>query len=115
MSLKIRLRQHGRTNRPFYRIVVTDSRTRRDGKYVENIGWYNPFAKESVDSVEMKVDRLQYWLDNGVELSETVELLATKVAPEIVKANKKKFLDRRAKLCAKRRERRRKKAAAVAA
>ncbi len=43
MALKIRLRQQGRNNRPFYRLVVTDVRSPRDGKYVEMLGWYNPF------------------------------------------------------------------------
>ena len=46
MALKIRLRQQGRNNRPFYRLVVTDARSPRDGKYVEALGWYNPFEAE---------------------------------------------------------------------
>ena len=47
MALKIRLRQQGRKNRPFYRLVLTDSRTPRDGKYVEALGWYNPIEKDA--------------------------------------------------------------------
>ena len=46
MALKIRLRQQGRKNRPFYRMVVTDVRAPRDGKYCEALGWYNPFETE---------------------------------------------------------------------
>ncbi len=56
MVLKIRLRQQGRTNRQTYRLVVTDIRNPRDGKYLEMIGWYNPFSqKEKADSLARKL------------------------------------------------------------
>ena len=70
MALKIRLRQQGRTNRPFYRIVVADARTRRDGKYVESLGWYNPFEADESKNFALDADRVQYWLNTGAELSE---------------------------------------------
>ena len=64
MGLKIRLRQQGRNNRPFYRLVVADCRSPRDGKYVEALGWYNPFEQELDKSVSIKPERIQYWLDH---------------------------------------------------
>ena len=60
MALKIRLRQQGRNNRPFYRLVVANCRSPRDGKYVEALGWYNPFEQELDKSVSIKPDRIQY-------------------------------------------------------
>ncbi len=72
MALKIRLRQQGRNNRQVYRVVVSDVRSPRDGKYVESLGWYNPFESELDKSVSVKADRIQHWLDTGALLSERV-------------------------------------------
>lgn len=110
MGLKIRLRQQGRTNRPFYRVVVADVRSPRDGKYVESIGWYNPFEAETDKSLFVKPDRLQHWLDLGAQLTESTETLIAKVAPSIVRRESEKEVARRAKATAKRKAR--KKAAA---
>lgn len=84
MALKIRLRQQGRRNRPFYRLVVTDMRTRRDGKYHEALGWYDPLAKEDAEQVFLNADRVQHWLDSGAILSDNVRALLKRNAPEIV-------------------------------
>lgn len=102
MALKIRLRQQGRTNRTFYRLVVTDSRSPRDGKYVEALGWYNPI--EAVDDKKMsfKIDRIQHWLSVGAQLTDNVESLIRQAAPEVVKGQKEKELAHRAKVAAKR-------------
>ena len=54
MALKIRLRQHGRSKRPFYRVIVTDSRNPRDGRYVECVGWYNPLEAEAEKNLSLK-------------------------------------------------------------
>ena len=102
MALKIRLRQQGRTNRPFYRLVVTDSRSPRDGKYVEAIGWYNPIEAEDEKKLAFKEDRVQHWLNNGAQMSECVESLLRKTAPTIVKGQTEKKLAHRAKVAAKR-------------
>lgn len=111
MALKIRLRQQGRNNRPFYRIVVADVRSPRDGKYVEAIGWYNPFEKELEKSLFIKADRVQHWLDQGAELTETMVPLVEKTAPSIIKKQTEKRVAKGVKALAKRKAR--KKAAAA--
>lgn len=110
MALKIRMRVQGRNNRPFYRIVVADVRSPRDGKYVEMLGWYNPFETELDKSLFIKPDRIQHWLDQGAELTETMIPLVEKVAPGIVRKQTEKVVANRAKALAKRKAR--KKAAA---
>jgi small subunit ribosomal protein S16 len=84
MALKIRLRQQGRTNRAFYRLVVTDSRSPRDGKYVEALGWYNPIEKEEEKQVFFKTDRIEHWLNVGAQFSENAANIVAKTAPQIV-------------------------------
>jgi small subunit ribosomal protein S16 len=115
MALKIRLRQQGCNNRPFYRVVVTDVRSPRDGKYLEALGWYNPFGKELNTLVKLDSDRLQFWLDHGAEISERVENLLGKGAPTVLKQYREKNLARQLKATAKRRELRKQKKKAVGA
>ena len=67
----IRLARGGSKKRPFYSIVVADSRCRRDGRFVERIGFYNPVASESEEGVRVAMDRLTYWQQNGAQLSPT--------------------------------------------
>lgn len=110
MGLKIRLRQQGRNNRPFYRLVVADVRSPRDGKYVEALGWYNPFEEELDKSIFLKPDRIQHWLDVGALLTESAQTLIEKSAPQLVKQVTDRAVARRAKGSAKRKAR--KKAAA---
>jgi len=105
MSLRIRLRQQGRKNRRFYRIVVTDSRVKRDGKYVETIGWYNPYEEEGERHLHLQADRVGYWVGLGAEMSSNVEALVAKAAPEIVKAKTERLVARRQKAHAKRKAR----------
>jgi small subunit ribosomal protein S16 len=105
MALKIRLRQQGRNNRPFYRLVLTDVRARRDGKYVEALGWYNPFEEEQDKSLSLKTDRIQHWLGLGAELSERAEILVSKVSPALIKAKTQKEVEQRAKANAKKKAR----------
>ena len=76
MSTKIRMMRMGAMKRPFYRLVVVDSRNRRDGRYIENVGTYNPIPKET--QVTLKDERILHWLGKGVELSNTVENLLRK-------------------------------------
>lgn len=102
MAVKIRLRQQGRTNRPFYRVVLTDSRNPRDGRYVETLGWYNPLEVEAEKSHYLKSDRIQYWVDQGAIMSENVEALVARTHPTIVKAKKERELAKKAKLREKR-------------
>jgi len=108
MALKIRLRQQGRTNRPFYRIVVADCRSPRDGKYLECLGWYNPFETELDKMLSVKSDRVQHWISVGAQFTDKTEALVVKVAPTIVK----EITTREAKKSASKRIARRKTAAA---
>lgn len=105
MALKIRLRQQGRTNRPFYRVVVADSRSPRDGKYVEAVGWYNPFEAELDKNLSLQTDRIQHWLGLGAQLTESVEALIFKVAPHVVREQTQKQVAHRAKAATKRKAR----------
>ncbi|MEA1987373.1 MAG: 30S ribosomal protein S16 [Candidatus Marinimicrobia bacterium] len=70
MATIMRLTRTGRRNRPYYRIVVMDSRKRRDGRYIEKIGTYDPIKKD--DNVKFSEERVQHWLGQGVQLSDTV-------------------------------------------
>ena len=71
----IRLARGGAKKRPFYSVVVADSRTRRDGRFVERIGFYNPVATEKEESLRIAQDRLAYWQQQGAKLSPTVARL----------------------------------------
>lgn len=102
MALKIRLRQQGRTNRAFYRLVVTDSRSPRDGKYVEALGWYNPIEEADDKKMAIKTDRVQHWLSVGAQLTENAENLIRKSAPEVIQGQIEKERAHRAKVAAKR-------------
>ena len=68
MSLKIRLARGGAKKRPFYRIVVADSRMPRDGRFIERVGTYNPMLpKEHPERIELKTERIQHWLSVGAQ------------------------------------------------
>ena len=110
MALKIRLRQQGRNNRPFYRLVLTDVRAPRDGKYLEVLGWYNPFETELEKTLFINAERIQHWINLGAEISERAETLVAKLAPSIIRQKTEKTLASKAKATAKRKAR--KKAAA---
>ena len=71
----IRLARGGAKKRPFYNMVVTDSRNRRDGRFVERIGFYNPVAGATEEGLRVAMDRLDYWQKNGAQLSPTAARL----------------------------------------
>lgn len=71
----IRLARGGAKKRPFFNIVATDSRNRRDGRFIERIGFYNPVASGSEESFRVMQDRLTYWQGVGAQLSPTVARL----------------------------------------
>lgn len=73
MAVVIRLARHGRTHSPFYRVVAADKRCPRDGRFLENLGTYNPSDKEN--GVNLKGERLQHWISKGAKPSETVARL----------------------------------------
>ena len=76
----IRLARGGAKKRQFYSVVVADSRTRRDGRFVERIGFYNPVATEKEESLRIAQDRLAYWQQQGAQLSLTVARLVKQSA-----------------------------------
>ncbi|MFZ5555866.1 MAG: 30S ribosomal protein S16 [Pseudomonadota bacterium] len=71
----IRLARGGAKKRPFYNMVVADSRNARDGRFVERIGFYNPKAAQGEEGLRIRLDRLTYWQGKGAKLSDTVARL----------------------------------------
>lgn len=93
MATKIRLARGGTKKRPFYAIVVCDSRMPRDGRFLEKVGTYNPLlAKDSEDRVKMDMERVQAWLDKGAQPTDRIVrfLEAAGVRPKAERANPKK-------------------------
>lgn len=85
MPVVMRMTRHGAKKRPFYHIVVADSRCPRDGRYIEKIGTYNPsLANDNPERVKLDADRVQYWLKNGAQPSDRVArfLFAAKLGPK---------------------------------
>ena len=78
MSVKIRLARHGAKKRPFYRIVVADSESPRDGRFLETVGTYNPLQDPA--EVLLKGDRIKYWIAQGAIPTHTVKNLLKKEA-----------------------------------
>ena len=76
MAVVIRLARHGAKKKPFYRIVVADSESPRDGKYLENVGTYNSLLDPV--QVTLKPERIRYWMDKGAKPSDTVRSLLKK-------------------------------------
>ncbi len=73
MAVKIRLARGGAKKRPYYRVVVADGRSPRDGKYIEKVGTHNPLLpKDHEDRIKLDVERIQYWLDQGAQPSDRV-------------------------------------------
>ena len=114
MALKIRLRQHGRKNQTVYRLVLSDSHSPRDGKYMELLGWYNPLESAPEKNLNIDGARVQHWLNQGAILSERAATLVQRGAPDVLTAYRKKLFDARAKNCQKRRTNRKKKELAAA-
>ena len=76
MSVKIRLKRMGSKKRPFYRIVVADSRSPRDGRFIETVGTYNPLTQP--EQVTLKEEAIMGWLNNGAQPSDTVRTSLSK-------------------------------------
>jgi small subunit ribosomal protein S16 len=73
--VSIRLTRTGAKKRPFYHIIVTDSRSRRDGRYIERLGFFNPVARGDSESLRVNLERADYWLSKGAQPSERVAKL----------------------------------------
>jgi len=73
MSVKIRLQRHGKKGKPFFHIVVADSRSRRDGRFIEKLGTYNPITNPA--TIELNVDSAVQWLNNGAQPTDTARAI----------------------------------------
>jgi small subunit ribosomal protein S16 len=71
----IRLARGGSKKRPFYNLVATDSRNRRDGRFIERVGFYNPVASEGEEGLRIALDRVEYWTGTGAQVSPAVARL----------------------------------------
>lgn len=76
MAVKIRLRRMGAKKAPFYRIIVADSRSPRDGRFIEEVGYYNPMTNPA--EIKIDAEKAKKWLDNGAQPTETVKSLLNK-------------------------------------
>jgi small subunit ribosomal protein S16 len=79
VSVRIRMKKIGRKHRPFYRICVMDSRVHREGKAIEEIGWYDTSVHDKSKRVSVKLDRVEYWVGVGASMSDRVATLVKKV------------------------------------
>lgn len=79
----IRLSRGGAKKQPFYHLVATDSRARRDGRYIERLGYYNPVAKGDSVPVQIDLSRIDYWVSVGAQMSDRV----SKIVKDYRKAN----------------------------
>ena len=77
----IRLARGGAKKRPFYHVVVTDSRNRRDGRCIERVGFFNPIANDREEALRIDRERIAYWVARGAKTSERVSKLLAKEAP----------------------------------
>jgi small subunit ribosomal protein S16 len=84
MAVRIRLKRTGGTNDACYRVVAADSRSPRDGSFIEQLGWYDP--KKQGINFELKLDRIEYWKNQGARLSDTVVSLVKKAKKAAVSA-----------------------------
>ena len=73
--VSIRLSRGGAKKRPFYHIVVTDQRNRRDGRYIERVGFFNPVARGAEEKLRVDIDRIEHWIGNGAQPSDRVSTL----------------------------------------
>ena len=80
--VKIRLTRGGAKKRPFYHIIVTDQRNKRDGRSIERLGYYNPVAQGNEKRVELDTERVKHWVSHGAQLTEKVSALVKEVSAQ---------------------------------
>ena len=95
MALVIRLRQQGKNSRRSFRLVVANTGSPRDGKYVEKLGFYDPHVE---GSLTIDSERIKYWLDQGALISERAMILVLKQAPDVIKQYVEKQQTKKLKL-----------------
>lgn len=76
----IRFARGGSKKRPFYNVVVADSRNRRDGRFIERVGFYNPLSPESPDGLRLDLSRVSYWTERGAQVSDAVAKLVKRAS-----------------------------------
>ncbi|MCR4581721.1 MAG: 30S ribosomal protein S16 [Bacilli bacterium] len=76
MAVKLRLKRMGAKQKPFYRIIVADSRSPRDGRFIETVGTYDPVKKDN--NISVNEERVNYWLTNGAQPTDTVKSILSK-------------------------------------
>lgn len=76
MATKIRLQRHGAKKRPFYQVVIADERSRRDGRFIENVGYYDPTKNPAI--LKLNVEKVIAWLDKGAQPTDTVNQILKK-------------------------------------
>lgn len=76
--VRIRLKRMGRRNRAFFRINAIEKRVKRDGKIIENLGWYDPIAKDPAKQLKLDIERIKYWLSKGAQPSDTMNDILAK-------------------------------------
>jgi len=79
----IRLARGGAKKRPFYNVVVADSRDRRDGRFIERVGFYNPVAAKHEEGLRISQERVAFWKARGAQLSDTVEMLVKRAGQQV--------------------------------
>ncbi len=84
MAVSLRLRREGTTNRPFYKIVAADKRSPRDGKFIEILGTYDP--KQEGENYKIDLERVDYWVGNGAQPTETVASIVKKARKKLAKS-----------------------------
>ncbi len=82
----IRLARGGAKKRPFFNVVVADSRNRRDGRFIERVGFYNPIAAKDEEALRLAVDRITFWQERGARMSDTVAGLVKRSAKPVAPA-----------------------------
>ena len=88
VAVKIRMKRMGRRHRAFFRINAMDSRSPRDGRVIEQLGWYDPCVKEADKQLSLNRDRIEYWLGVGAQPSETVRDILKRNGIEVAKTKK---------------------------
>lgn len=88
MAVKIRLQRGGATHKPYYRVVVSDERARRDGRFIERVGSYDPKNKKQDLQIALEMERIDYWLGVGAQPTDTVRSLIRQVRRKLPAATK---------------------------
>jgi small subunit ribosomal protein S16 len=78
----LRLARGGAKARPFYNVIATDSRNRRDGRFIERLGFYNPIASGQEQGLRLQLDRIEYWTSHGAQMTPTVKRLVKDFAAQ---------------------------------